>query len=334
MSFFIPPRTREELEEFCSLPGLSPLTPELIARQRPDVQWMLRDADGTTAARCSLWWSGTPSHSGHRLGYIGHFAARDPGAAAELLNRACEQLTDRASLAVAPIDGNTWNPYRLLTERGTEPVFFLEPDNSDDWPAHFMESGFAPLANYYSALNEDLSRSDPRTGELMHRLTEQGIRLRCLNLHRFGEELKALYPLALSGFQRNFLYTPISEEDFLAQYLPVRPYLRPQLVLIAEKEERPIGFMLSVPDLLQARRGQTIDTIILKTVAVHPEHAGGGLGTLLVAHSQNEAARLGYRRAIHALMYEANNSRRISSHTARTIRRYTLFARPLGGARP
>ncbi len=112
-----------------------------------------------------------------------------------------------------------------------------------------------------------------------------------------------------------------------------RPYLRPELVLIAEKENRPVGFMLTVPDLLQARRGQAIDTVILKTVAVDPEQAGGGLGTLLVAHCQDEASRLGYRRAIHALMYEANNSRRISSHTARAIRRYTLFARSLE-ARP
>ena len=90
---------------------------------------------------------------------------------------------------MAPIDGNTWNRYRLLTERGTEPVFFLEPDNPDDWPAHFRDNGFTPLANYYSALNEDLQRSDPRTGELMRRLAEQGIRLRSLDLHRFEEEL-------------------------------------------------------------------------------------------------------------------------------------------------
>jgi GNAT superfamily N-acetyltransferase len=331
MTAFVAPQTLLELEQFCSLPGLSPLTPDLIARQRPNAQWMLRDSDGAVVARCSLWWSGTPSHDGHHLGYIGHYAARDATAAAELLNRVCEQLASHASLAVAPIDGNTWNRYRLLTERGSEPVFFLEPDNPDDWPAHFTNNGFTPLANYYSALNEDLRQSDPRTGELMRRLTEQGVRLRSLNLDRFEEELRSLYSVALSSFGRNFLYTPISEEDFLAQYLPVRPYLRPELVLIAERESQPIGFMLSVPDLLQARRGQSIDTIILKTVAVHPEHGSGGLGTLLVAHCQDEGSRLGYRRAIHALMYEANNSRRISSHTARTIRRYTLFARSLGG---
>ncbi len=329
MSQFVQPTNAADLEAFCSLPGLSPLNPETIARQRPDAQWMLRTAEGAVVARCSLWWSGLPEHEGHRLGYLGHYAACDSSSAAELLDRACAQLAQHCTLAVAPIDGNTWNRYRLLTERGTEPPFFLEPDNPDEWPAHFTSNGFTPLANYYSALNADLHRSDPRTEEMMRRLTDRGVRLRCLDLARFESELRALWRLALSSFQQNFLYTPISEEDFLAQYLPLRPHLNPELVLIAETESKPIGFMLSVPDLYQTKRGRAVDTVILKTVAVDPEQAGGGLGTLLVAHCQDKAAQLGYKRAIHALMYEANRSRRISSHTAQTIRRYTLFARPL-----
>lgn len=331
MDHFAQPSTSADDEQFCSLPGLSALTPALVARQRPDARWMLLTPDGDLAARCSLWWQGTPPHAGHRLGYIGHYAARDAVAAARLLDHACAQLAPHCTLAVAPIDGNTWGRYRLLTERGGEPVFFLEPDNPDDWPGHFTANGFTPLAEYYSALNDRLDLPDPRTGELTGRLADQGVRLRSLDMSRFEEELRSLCPLALAGFARNFLYTPISEEDFLAQYLPIRAHVRPELVLVAEKDGRAVGFMLAVPDLLQARRGQPIDTVILKTMAVHPEHTGGGLGTLLVAHCQDEAARLGYRRAIHALMFEANNSRRISSHTARTIRRYTLFARTLGG---
>jgi GNAT superfamily N-acetyltransferase len=316
MAFFVSPSSLAEQEEFCSMSGLSPLSPELIARHRPDAQWLLRGSDGSPAARCSLWWSAAPRHEGQRLGYLGHYAARDLASSTALLNRACRQLAEHADLAVAPIDGNTWNRYRLLTERGPEPLFFLEPDNPDDWPAHFTTQGFIPLAGYYSALNADLNRTDPRTAALRGRLAE--------------EELRALYPLALSSFAHNFLYTPISEEDFLAQYLPVRPYLRAELVFIAEKDRQPVGFLLGVPDLLQARRGEAMDTFIIKTVAVHPEQMGQGLGTLLVAHAQEEAGRLGYRRAIHALMHEANSSRRISNHTARTLRRYTLFSRPLG----
>jgi GNAT superfamily N-acetyltransferase len=330
---FVRPQTPLDQEQFCSPGGPSALMPEQVARQRPDAQWMLLTGAGDLAGRCSLWLTSTPALADERLGYVGHWAARDAESARLLLEHACAQLAPHCTRAVAPIDGSTWGRYRLLTERGPEPVFFLEPDNPDDWPGHFIANRFTPLAQYYSALNDHLDRPDPRTGELASRLAASGVRMRCLDMACFEQELRALYPLVLAAFARNFLYTPLAEEDFLAQYLGVRAFLRPELVLVVERDDRPVGFILAVPDLLQARRGQPVDTVILKTLAVHPEEAGAGLGTLLVAHCQNEAARLGYRRAIHALMYETNNSRKISSHTARTIRRYTLFARTLG-ARP
>jgi hypothetical protein len=70
--------------------------------------------------------------------------------------------------------------------------------------------------------------------------------------------------------------------------------------------------------------------VILKTLAVHPDFGGLGLGGLLTARCHDAARQLSYRRVIHALMHETNNSRRISSHTAVPVRRYTLYARGLG----
>jgi hypothetical protein len=53
------------------------------------------------------------------------------------------------------------------------------------------------------------------------------------------------------------------------------------------------------------------------------------LGGLLVALVQREASRLGFRRAIHALMHDTNASRRISDRSARTFRRYALLSKAL-----
>ncbi len=329
MRSLLQPRSPDDWRRFCSLPGLSPLTPEVCARHAPDASWLLAAGD-EAAARCSLWRNGTPPHAGHRLGLIGHYAARDAAAAAEMLQKACDQLAKYGcTLAVGPMDGNTWRRYRMLTERGTEPPFFMEPDNPDDWPAHFADNGFTPLAQYYSALNSDLNRRDPRADEAAGRLADRGYRLRPLRLDRFDEELKAIYPLCLLGFRDNFLYTPLAEEEFLAQYHGLRDVLPPELGVLAEHDEALVGFLLAVPDLSQKQRGVPVDTVILKTMAVHPDHGGAGLGGLMMARCQENAARLGFRRAIHALMYEANRSRRLSSRTAQVMRRYTLYACPL-----
>ncbi len=313
---------------FCELQGLSPLTPDELERHRPQASWVLSEFD-LVVARCSLWWSDTPTLPGHRLGLIGHYAFLDSGHYAdggtEVLDLACEVLADQGcTLAVGPLDGTTWNRYRLLTERGSEPLFFLEPDNPDDWPGHWLAAGFTPLAEYSSAVTA--SDAMPPSRPL-----PEGMALRPLDASRFEDELTRIHALSLEGFRQNFLYAPIGLDDFLAQYRGIRPYVRPELVLLLERGDRLLGYIFGVPDHLQAKRRLPIDTAIAKTMAVHPDHRGEGLGTLLLACFAETAARLGYRRVIHALMHQDNRSRKISSHSATTIRRYTLYAKPLGG---
>jgi GNAT superfamily N-acetyltransferase len=88
--------------------------------------------------------------------------------------------------------------------------------------------------------------------------------------------------LSLAAFSRNFLYTPIPEAEFLAQNNAVLPYVLPDLILLAEKDDVLVGFMFALPDVLQARRGAAPDTVILKTIAVHPSWSGMGLGGALI----------------------------------------------------
>jgi GNAT superfamily N-acetyltransferase len=312
-----------DLQRYCALSGPGGLTPEKVRIHDPDALIALDDEDGTLTARASLWWNRVPAYPGERIGLIGHYAANDARTAALILSAACAELGRLGcTLAVGPMDGSTWRRYRLLTERGTEPPFFLEPDNPDDWPLHFEAQGFAPLARYYSALNEDIRRpwSLP---------SADGLTIRPLDPERIEEELHELWRIATSAFAGSFLYTPIEETEFRSMYRQLLPAVRPELVLIAEQDDQAAGFCFSVPDVLQARRGLTVDTAIMKTIAVLPEHQRRGLGSLLISRVNEAAARLGMRRCIHALMHEANPSRKIGRGLLRDFRCYTLFARSL-----
>jgi GNAT superfamily N-acetyltransferase len=148
-------------------------------------------------------------------------------------------------------------------------------------------------------------------------------------------ELRRVYPVVAAGFAHSLLGSPIDAAAFVAQYRPLTTMLEPGLVQIAEDEDRrAVGFLLVLPDWLQAQRGKLIDTAIVKTIAVLPEYTQRGLGILLGARSQAAGRALGYRRAIHALMHEENVSRRLStSYHGRIIRRYTLFMKHLEVAR-
>ena len=229
------------------------------------------------------------------------------------------------------MDGNTWQPYRLITKRGHEPIFFLETDNPDTWPMHFINRGFKPIKTYYSSLATDLSSPQPKIELLTERLMKAGIKFRRINIGRFEDELRRLYALCLLSFSENFLFTPIGEEEFMNMYLPLKPFILPELVLIAEQHDSPMGLVFGIPNYLQAERGQAIDTLIIKNLAVHPTHRGIGLGSVLFAGCHSAAKELGYARAIHTYMREDNISRKISTHYARPIREYQLFKKELTG---
>lgn len=191
------------------------------------------------------------------------------------------------------------------------------------------QRGIHSAGVFFSAMNSDLSIEDPRLPRTVEQLEREGVQLRWLNVDDFAGELRRLHAVSLASFMGNFLYTSIGEAEFLAQYQAVLPHVRPELVMIAEREGVPVGFVFGIPDLAQAKRGQPVDTVILKTVAVLPSARRAGLGNVLVARCQEAARALGFRRVIHALMHETNHSLKLSSHYATPFRRYTLFARTL-----
>jgi len=325
--------------------GISVLTAEQFQREAPDAHWVLQDDIGLRA-RCSLWWRQVPTLPGKILGVVGHYAAADEAGAIALLTHAQTELAQQGcTYAIGPMDGTTWQRYRLVsgspTEGQPEPPFFLEPTNPEEWNRHFSQTGFAPIATYSSALNLDLGQRDERLGKVAVRLERQGVRVRSLDLAQFEAELQRIYALSCESFQHNFLYTPISAEAFNVQYMKVQPYVRSEFVLLAEKLTDPsthvlsrdlVGFLFAIPDWLEAQRGEALTTLIVKTVAVKPGRTYAGLGSYLVDQVQAIAHQQGYTRAIHALMYDQNPSRNISDRFAYPMRRYTLYGKALGMA--
>lgn len=309
--------------------GVGFITSEEFTSHKPDAHLMLFD-NGMLRARCSLWWRSSPLLSGERAACIGHYAAVDCLDADELLSEACSTLAKNgATLAIGPMDGSTWRRYRLITERGDEPPFFLEPDNQDTYPAHFESAGFAPLTRYYSSLNDGLDKVVALSPEMLRQLQNDSIRIRHLDTGKFMAELSLIYDISVAGFRNNFLYSEISREDFVAMYTKVLPFVRPELVLFAEQCGEPVGFIFALPEMLRIQRGCPPDTVILKSMAVLPEMNGRGIGAALLAQVSCNAGILGFKRAIHALMHENNRSRTMSSHYGHEIRQYTLYSRNL-----
>jgi len=283
-------------------------------------------SNSQTPSSCTIWWQETPSYANHRVGLIGQFHSQDDSTSFELLDKACKVLVERnCTLAVGPMDGSTWNRYRLVSGSDSRPAFFLEPQNPSFFPEQFYKAGFREIAKYHSAHAKNVRVAKSHISPLAQKMHDQGVRFRTLDLSSYESELKNIYPVCMESFANNFMFTPISEVNFLSLYKPLKAYVEPKLVLIAEVEGQIVGFNFCLPD----HSGAEEKTMIVKTLARCNDRKYAGLGKLMLAMSHNNAAELGYDAVIHALFHEQNKSSVLSGELAKTFRDYSLYARTL-----
>ena len=236
-------------------------------------------------------------------GYIGNFNARTPDELREYLLSAIEQM--KGKRIIAPIDGDTWHKYRLISWDSGFPSFPLEPQNPLWYSDVYREVGFTSLAKYISVAFpiKDIEEI-PTDNNVIYKKFEQA-------------DLRTIYDISVNGFDKNFLYDEITYEDFCKLYEPILPMVDSDFVLIAYVDGVPCGFMFSV---------NWGDIFILKTIAVLPEYRKLGIGRVLMNKVLLAAQGKGFKTAIGALIIDGNVSRdMVLRYGAEKIREYTLY---------
>jgi len=241
-------------------------------------------------------------------GYIGNFEMADKELGRQQLYEYVQQLQATGhKRIIAPINGNTWQQYRLVSWTNNDPAFPLEPQNPLWHCDIYEELGFRPIMKY---------RSDKfRLGKVQPINCGRQIVIRGLASQT---DLPLLYNISRDGFKENFLYSDISFTEFAKLYIPVLPLLDPALTIIAEIDGIPAGFIFSF------MHG---DNLVLKSMAVLPQYRGCGVGARLINAVLRAAQQKGAKTAIAALMADGNNSYKIvEKYESEKIREYTLYA--------
>lgn len=262
-------------------------------------------------ARCRIWADG-PAWNGAPAAAIGKLDFPDVASGAAMLRAACERL---GKPVLAPMDGDTWHPYRAVTQSDDSPPYMLEPVSGPHDAAALAGAGFVPVADYVSSRAPVPEASTPAP-------VMPGIKIAPWDGTGAEPMLDRLFALSGASFADKGFFKPIARDDFLDLYRPLLPLIDPRLVLFAFSESGDLaGFLFGIPDRLQ---GAEPDTAILKTYA----SGRPGVGHLL-AHMFHENAReYGFAHVIHALMHVDNISlQRSGLHSGTVFRRYSLFGR-------
>ncbi|WP_072620188.1 hypothetical protein [Spirulina major] len=283
-------------------------------------------ADHGVEGAIALWWRQVPPWQGRKTGYLGRFTCRNAAQGVGLLSEAWQRLrAEGCEVAIAPIDGSTWQPYRAVLDPGTAPPFALEPITPPHHLAALERAGFSSVLTYQSTRCENLTRHDGRAEVRRDRFSQDGLRIRPVDLGQLSSELWQIHGLIHAAFAPTPLFTALAYPQFEQQYRQLLPQLRPELIRVACVSGQVVGLAFAFPDWCDSA-GQTV---VLKTLARWPGRAYGGLGRVLVADCHRVAAQLGYGRVIHALMRDRNPSQAISRRYAQPhpLRRYALFAK-------
>ena len=330
MGHLIRVRTAADLEGGELIPGAARLSADQLARDAPQETWVLRGPGGRIDGHASIWWQDPPVLDGLRCGWVGHYAARDEDAGRQLLDQISGRLTaEGCDAAVGPADGGLLRPHGLVVDHGTERVFLFDLSHPEEWPNHFWASGFAPITEYVSTAVA-FDGEEPRLQRATQRMAALGVRLRRFRLARVEYEFRAMHTVVAAATASIPLASSVPVSKFLDLYRLLVAFLDPQHVILAEHDNRLVGFVFSAPDINERAWGKPQRTLVVRTLVTVPDRVFEGLDVVLRAEAHRVARLAGLERAIYAFVPPpAPSPGAGTAWPGRTIRRYALFGKRL-----
>lgn len=279
-------------------------------------------------ARAALYYNPDLKYEGKKTFSLGNYeATEDPEASRLLIEHIAKEAKKQgAKYLLGPMNGSTWGSYRFAENTGD--AFFLEPDHLDYYKSQFHKAGFEIIRTYNSKLVEKIPVDSAEHNKEIHHLQESlEVKVRTINMDSFKQELEKLHDLVHCAFNKNFLFSPISQKLFVQKYRSTDQFLNRDFTHIAEdKHGNFLAFFFCMDDHFHADK----KTLIIKTIARHPDPKWRGLGQLMGSFLYQKARERGYDTIIHALMDENASSSSISTKfSGEPINRYFLYAKEL-----
>lgn len=292
------------------------------------MDFKIEDKGGRVEVRCeggkaTCFFENTPKVDGKNIGTIGEFEADSVSAGVSILKKCEEVLRGKGfKFIVSPMNGNTWKKYRVMSYTSGEPEFVFEKVNPIEHNEMLQKAGFEVLHKYISTKGKiDDYVESKFLDKLEEKMKKQNIVIRNFDKNNYLDDLAKIYNVARSSFGRNPFYTEISKEEFLKQYEPYISMFDEELILIAEKEGKPVGFLFAVPNYDKK-------SIVVKTGAVLIEYEKIALGSIILGNLQKKAKAKGYEEWIFAFMYQNNTSvKSAKRHKTEVIREYVVYGK-------
>ena len=318
-------RTRRDLKRFIDFPyrlhardpvWVPPLRRDvesLLSRTRnpffehAEAEYFIAEVDGQVVGRIAAISNRlhTETH-GDRVGFFGFFESVDDQSVSNaLLEQAAAWCRERNhNVLRGPASFSVNDECGLLVDGFDTPPALMMPHNPRYYVGLLEGAGFIKAKDLWVYQGGDEEHYVP-VPERLARGTElirkrQGITLRPLNMKDFQAEVERIKELYNGAWEKNWGFVPMTEHeiDHLAEQF--KPVVIPEMVPMAEKDGKLIGFGIALPDLnvvfRRHRSGRLFPMILdllwslkakrirrarILLLGVHPEYRGKGVDAML-----------------------------------------------------
>ncbi|MEU6586877.1 hypothetical protein [Nocardia sp. NPDC046763] len=234
--------------------------PAAVAATRCSQAFIARDGDVAVGRIAAIHDLGFTEYTGESMGFFGFYEAIDRQEVADALLRAASSWLARRGLAVVygPFSPSMF--YSAGVVVGDEPKQPLVgmPHNPLYYGTQFEKWGLVAVKDFYSYRFDDpyLLFTNPafaRHRQIYERMRARSkVTFRSMKYRTIRRDAKIVADLYNKAFVKFWGYSPLSETELFELLKIMLPILDRQLVLLAELEGKPVGFLMGIPDVNQA----------------------------------------------------------------------------------
>ena len=229
------------------------------------------------------------------------YSIEHPEVANELFSAAETWAKEQGAITViGPVDINVWFGNRFQTD-GFEAQFSWAPNNPREYYEAAIAFGYIQDQGYSSRFFNTLKEQVDRTKPGHDLAISEGYTFRHLDLNDAGD-INRLYELNVDSFKVNYLYEPISKEQYFSTHIE----------FIKGSD---LGYSYFIEDMNKIPRGYVYcfmdgDCLIVKSILIQSDYQGAKLSSALIHRACREASDLGVKRGAGVLVRDGNISSR------------------------
>jgi hypothetical protein len=249
---------------------------------------------------------------------------------------------------IGPINPSLHYELGVLVNGFENPPYFMLTYNYNYYDGQIKACGYRTLKDFYS-YKLDSSQYVPTSK--MKRVSaflqqRYQIKIRSADIKSFNKELDILYSIYNDAFIGHWGFTPIQKDEFSLLAKDMKTIIDPRMVLVAEMNTEPIGFLLCIPNFnelfIKIKDGRLFPTGIFRllsgrkkirsarviTVAIKKKYQHLGVGALLYPEIMKRGLQFNYPECELSWVVEDNAimnqvARDLSANPYKTYRLYS-----------